>query len=452
VTARSKGRGAGLAACFLITLAIAPVTFAAAPMTLKDCVSQALTANPDIRDAGEALSQAGSGIKEARAGFLPSLALVGSYNFMEKTQTVAFPDPLTGKTADFVLDFTRDYDFQLSATQPLYTGGRVLNSYRIAALSRQAAREDLTRVRNDVAMGVVQSFYGLLLAREGVTVAQEAVNTAQEFLSVVKERYKTGEASSFEVLRAEVEVSNLEPALIGARNAEALSELALKKAMGVKQDAEIEFTGSLETPGFNPTLSEAIDRAVGTRPEIRMAELQRRMAEASVGVAKSGRLPTLSVDINYDVSTDNLTLDSDQLEDTYAGYLVLSLPLFDGLRTKAQISRAAADVRRADIAQRNLEEAIELEIRSDYLDIEAARERLNSQEKNVGMATEALRIANERYVQGYATNLEVLDSQLALNTARQNRLQAIHDLNLAVARLKNAMGILLDDYQAGAPQ
>jgi outer membrane protein len=66
------------------------------------------------------------------------------------------------------------------------------------------------------------------------------------------------------------------------------------------------------------------------------------------------------------------------------------------------------------------------------------------------MAEEGLKIANDRYLQGYATNLEVLDSQLALTTARKNKLQAVHDLNLAIARLKKAMGTLLGEFEAGA--
>ena len=66
------------------------------------------------------------------------------------------------------------------------------------------------------------------------------------------------------------------------------------------------------------------------------------------------------------------------------------------------------------------------------------------------MAEEGLAIANERYLQGYATNLEVMDAQLALARARNNRIQALHELNLAVAKAKKAMGILLRDYTAGA--
>jgi outer membrane protein len=442
--------GVRIGVLIFFTMGLLPLALFAAPMSLGECISEALSANPEVLDAKEALTKATGGVSEARSGYMPNLSLRGSYNFMEKTQTVDFPDPITGQTQEFKLDFTRDYVFQLVASQPLYTGGRVAGTYRIAKRSLDMAETDLERVKSEVALDVVESFYGLLLAREAVVVAQQAVDTAEEFLRVVKARYKTGEASSFEVMRAEVEVSNLQPVLIGARNGVALSELALKKAMGVNQDVDVDFVGGFEVPELDITKEAAIERALAERPEIQMLEYQKQIAESSIGLAKSGRLPSLSLDLNFDVRTDEITTDTDLIEDTYAGYITLSFPLFDGLRTKSQISQAMAEARRADIAMENLKDAIELEVRAAFLDIEAAAERMRSQEKTVEMAEEGLKIANERYVQGYATNLEVLDSQLALNTARQNELQALHDFNLAIARLKKAIGTLLREYEPGA--
>jgi outer membrane protein TolC len=420
-------------------------------MTLEDCISEALELNPAVLDAREALSKARSGVTEARSGFLPNLSLLGSYNFMEKSQTVGFPDPETGQTQEFELDFTRDYSFQLLASQPLYMGGRVSSSYRIADYYREMTESDLERIQIEAATQVVQSFYGLLLAREAVEVSQQALDTAEEFLRVVKARYRTGEASSFEVLRAEVEVSNLKPVLIASRNGVSLSELAIKRAMGISQDAEIEFVGAFRDSTFEMTLDEALGTALEYRPEIRMVDLQKQIASASIGVAKAGRLPTLSLDLNYSLRMDDITFDGDKIEDTYAGYLSLSLPIFDGLRTKSQISQAMSELRQAEIARSDLEEAIGLEVRSALLDIESSLETLRSQRKNVEMAEEGLEIANERYLQGYATNLEVLDAQLALNTARKNRLVALHDLNVAVARALRAMGILLKRFEVEAP-
>jgi outer membrane protein len=419
-------------------------------MSLGDCVAEALELNPGIRDARETLAQAKSGISEARAGFLPSLSLSGSYNFAEKTQEVSFPDPATGQMQSFRLDFTSDYSFQLGLQQPVYSGGRLTGSYNIAKLSRDIADRDLERRQSEVALQVTEAFYGLLLARESVRVADLSIETAEEFLRVVRARYETGEASSFEVMRAEVEVSNLKPVLINARNGVSLTELALKNIMGVDATADIDFVGSFEREDLAITLEDAIDTAVASRPEIGIAKIQGEIAEQSVRLAKAGRLPTFALSGSYDFRSDDLSVGGSEWEKTYAGYLVMSLPLFDGLKTKSQISRSLSQVSQAEIGLSNLKDAIELEVRSSILGIEASLETLRSQEKNVGMAAEGLEIANERYLQGYATNLEVMDAQLALTLARNNRIQALHDLNVAIANLKKAMGTILKDYKSGA--
>ena len=439
-----------LATVPLILGLTAPGPAAGAPMTLADCITRALEENLSILEGEESVSEAVGGVAEARSGFLPNLSLSGSYNFVEKTASISFPDPMTGQTYDLEADFTKDYSFQLLLTQPLYTGGSLSSAYRIAKRSHEIAGIDLLTRKADAALAVIEAFYGLLLARESVKVTERSIETAEEFLRVVRARYESGEASSFEVMRAEVEVSNLKPALIGARNGVALSELVLKNVMGLGAGDEVEFVGELSEQAFEVDPADAVRTAIEHRPEVGIMRTQRLIAEDSIRLAKAGRYPTLSLSANYDVTADKLTLDSDKLDKSYAGYLVLSFPLFDGLRTRSRISQSRSQLRQSDIAMDGLEDGIELEVRSAALEIDAARETLKSQEKNVEMAQEGLAIANERYLQGYATNLEVMDAQLALTRARNNRIQALHDLNLAAARAKKAMGILLEDFKVGA--
>jgi outer membrane protein TolC len=442
-----------VAVLLVLTLSWIPKATGPAAMTLEDCIHEALEINLTVLDGEEAVTQARDGIVGARSGFLPNLSVRGSYNFAEKLATLSIPtatDTCGFATMDVEADFTKDYDFNLELIQPVYTGGALTGSYNIAKYSYRIAHADLESRQSAVTLQVIEAFYGLLLARESVKVTEQSLETAEEFLRIVKARYETGEASSFEVLRAEVEVSNLKPALIGARNAVALSELALKNAMSVDAGKDIIFVGSLEREAFEVELEEALGTAFDNRAEMRITGIQKEIAFQSIKLAKAGRLPSVSISANYNVRSDKLTLDNDRLEKTYAGYLVFSLPLFDGLRTKSAISQSYSQLRQAEIGAAGLEDAIELEVRSSLLEIEAAFETLKSQEKSVEMAEEGLEIANARYMQGYATNLEVMDSQLALTRARNNRIQALHDVNRAIARAKKAMGVLLRDYKLGA--
>ena len=420
---------------------------AAREMTLPDCISAALEANRDIAAARENLAQAASGVAEARSGFMPNLSLSASYNFAEKVPTMDLP--LGGHLQQIKLDITKDYSLGVALAQPLYTGGRLSSSYRMSEASRDIAGANLEREQADAALSVIGTFYALLLARESVGVAEQAVKTAQEFLRVVQARRSAGQASDFEVMRAEVEVANLEPALINAKNAVALAELTLKRELGIKAEEDVTFVGSFDESTVEVDAADAVRQGLDRRPEVRMAKAKARIAHEGLGLAKAGRLPTLAATANYAWGADKLKLEGDTWETTYNGYLVLSLPIFDGLKTKSQISRSRSEARQAEIELANLESGVELEVRSSVLNLAAAVAALKSQEQNVGVAEQGLKIANDRYLQGLATNLDVMDAQLALTRARNYRLQALHDLNLATAALKRATGSLLDGF-AGA--
>lgn len=435
-----------LAGLIAAAVCAAPAPGAAREMSLEDCVKRTLEVNPKVLDRAEGVTRATGGIEEARAGYLPQLGVSGLYNFAEKTQTVQFPGP-GGEMQEFELDFTLDYAFSATLTQPLYTGGAVSSSYKISKYGRDIAEAELESTESNLALAVLVQFYGVLAAREAIVVAEEAISNAEEHYAVTQARYNAGEVSDYDVMRAEVAVVNLRPGLIAARNLLEVSELALKNYMMLEPESEIDFVGVLEEMDYEVDPTEAVEVAFDSRPEMRMVKKQTEIARESVTLAKSGRRPTFALQGSYDLRSNQLTFGTDAWQDSYAGYLVLSWSVFDGLRTRARVSQAHSAARQADIAVEDFKRAIELEVRGALLDAEAARETLTSQERNVETAERGLAIVNERYATGLATSLEVIDARLAYITAQQNRITALFDFNVATARLMRAVGVLLREYK-----
>lgn len=430
--------------CAAMCLAALPA--AARQMTLEDCVTRTLEVNPKVLDKAEGVKLAAGGIEEARSGFLPKLDLSGSYNFAEKSQRVQFPGP-TGEMQEFELDFTLDYSLSASLTQPLYTGGAVTSSYKISKYARDIAEAQLEATESNLALAVLVQFYGVLAAREAIVVAEEAIQNAEEHYAVTQARYNAGEVSEYDVMRAEVAVVNLRPVLIHTRNRLEVSELALKNYMMMEPEAEIDFVGLLEEMQYEIGVDEAVEMAFENRPEMRMVRKQTEIASESVSLARSGARPMFALQGTYDLRSDELSFSGEDWDDSYAGYLVLSWAVFDGLRTRAQVSQARSTRRQADIALEDFKRAIELEVRSALLDAGAARETLRSQERNVDTARRGLEIVNDRYATGLATSIEVVDARLAYITAEENRISALFDYNVSTARLMKAVGVLLREYK-----
>lgn len=120
----------------------------------------------------------------------------------------------------------------------------------------------------------------------------------------------------------------------------------------------------------------------------------------------------------------------------------LSFPLFEGWRIKGKIIQEKAALRQVKLVQRDAEEKVKLEVKQALLNLKDADELVKSQAENVKQAEEGLRLAQLGYEQGVHTQLEVLDTQLALDSARKNYAEALYAHILAKVMLERATGRL----------
>ncbi|MCK4431537.1 MAG: TolC family protein, partial [Candidatus Aminicenantes bacterium] len=184
-------------------------------LTLEDSIHLALSQNPYHLAAGERVKAAKSKIREAAAGFLPSLNAQGLTTLDEKLFELEFPSFIPGEPPQKVsVDFTRDYQFSMSFSLPLFTGGRLVSGYKQAKYNFQSTEEALRQSKHVTVFNTKRAFYGYLLAEKFVKVAEEAVEVTEKHFKNVNSLYKVGIASKFDLLRSEVQVANLKPQLI----------------------------------------------------------------------------------------------------------------------------------------------------------------------------------------------------------------------------------------------
>jgi outer membrane protein TolC len=247
-------------------------------------------------------------------------------------------------------------------------------------------------------------------------------------------------ASKFDLLRSEVQVANLKPQAIRARNSIEVSALGLKTILGVALDTPIEVRGELAPAPLDAAAEGVIEEALAQRPELRQLDYQRRMAGESLKIARGSLLPTLAIGGAYNFWSDALKFRKGSWQNYYTINLSLSLPIFDGFESRARIGQSKAAIRELDLTRRGLSDAIAFEVRQAVLNNTQARETLMSQEKNVEQAREAVRIAELNYAEGLATNLDVSTAQVALSQARTNYSQALYDCVISQAQLEKAVG------------
>jgi outer membrane protein TolC len=410
-------------------------------LTLDDTIRLALSQNPYHLASGERVQAAKAIVREAAANFFPTLNAQGLHTLDEKVFSLEFPDPITGKPQRVTMDFTRDYQFSLSLSLPLFTGGRLISGFKQAKYNLLSTEEGARQSENTTVFNAKTAFYGCLIAKEFVKVAEEAVEVAEKHLKNVKSLHEVGMASKFDMLRSEVRVANLKPQLIKARNNLEIAKLGLKALLGIDLSQSLEIKGELIYEAYEPDLEECLAKALRNRPEVSQLNYQKQMAEETVKLVRAADFPTVALSGTYNFWADKLNFQKDTWQSFYAINLVLNVPIFNGFSASARVAQSKAVIRELELTRKGLEKTVGFEVRRAILNLKEAKESLLSQEKNVEQAQESLRIAELNFSEGLATTLDVSSVQADLSQAKINYTQALYDYVVSLAQLDKAMGV-----------
>jgi len=407
-------------------------------LNLDQCLAIARRQNNTILKSRQEVLKAAGLKTEGYAAALPEISLSARYT---KTDPSAFE---TVDVEGFDVSFGNTERVNLTAglTQALYSGGKVMAGIRAAKLVdlQVAARHEA--VVRDVEFIVKKQFYDLLLARDLVEVNRRQVELFEENLNNVQSKFDAGLVANFEVLRAKVELANIKPDLIESLNNHKLARERLKKTLNIPLEKDITISGRLEFKKFDLRVEELVLIALEKRPEIEAQKFICDLNKENVKIKKSEQMPKLDFFFNYE--GNSRTFEETEVFDLLYGWntgLQFNMDIFNGFATRGRVIQAKADYENAAIDLANLKHQIELEVREAFYNYEKAEQIIRSQQENVDQAEEGVRQAKERADRGLITQFEYRDTQLSLTTARTNYRQALHDYNVALFTLEQAVGV-----------
>jgi outer membrane protein TolC len=346
----------------------------------------------------------------------------------------------------FKLGTDNQIDVGVRVTQTLWHSGRVFSAIRIAKLYKEYTQQGVDEAGLDIKFNVRQAYLATLLARNYVDVYRDALEAARLNYEMVEKMQQQGVRSEYELLRAKVEVSNLEPQMTQAQNQARIAENELKNLIEFNLSdslaLEYDFDSSLvQQPLQLPLL---IGIAKERRSVLLQQDLLRDITRRAIGVVDSENSFKFDLESQYgwQYQADNFDIgESNVWSEQWSAGILFTWPIFDGFENKAQVRKAKVDHLQAELTYEQLLDQIEAEIREAYLLYLEAGERLLAQRTTIAEAEEGLRIARLRYNTGVGTQLEVLSAESALTQARNNYVQATHDAALAVYRLVRVAGV-----------
>jgi outer membrane protein len=447
-----------MAGCLLLPPALAAQATDTVRLSLADAVSRAVRESDEVRLAAAQLDVTEAQVTSARAAGLPLLRMSGNYTQVERNARATIVGQIFGQNYN--------YTSNVNLSQPLFQGGRILAGARAAGDLRRAARYELAEVQAFMSVNIQRAYLQVLLNQELAAIQSRNLQLAEERLTKVQQLESGGRAARYDVLRARVERTNLEPGLIQARNNVELALIELRRLLNIPASREVVLTSELDTAAVS-TLVRAIaadSSRPPVRPALRAAEAFLSARHEGVRVARAEFMPT----INAFFQTGYTALPSSSAfptrwgstsaancpPDSQAGRVCqnngwypdrslgiqVSWFLFDGLRAKGNMNLAQAQERIARTQLEQERETVAAEQARALAEFNRAEATYEAQRQNAEEAEEAFRIASLRFERGLGTQLDVSDAQLALLTARSNAARGIVDYYLAAAELARARG------------
>jgi outer membrane protein len=433
---------------FSISLwAVSMFTIAAAQETLQLSVDDAVRLSFDKSKALHA-SLMKSQIADAKAGeattmMLPSVKLNGGYTRLSNIPAAQVSLPFLSAPVTLSPSIVDNYSARLSVQQPIFTGYRIRGNADIADFTAQATQKEYDRDKRDLALGVKSTYWNLKKALEVQRVVDENVEQVKAHLKDVQSYLKQGLTTNNEVLKVQVQLSDVQLRQIDARNNVQLATISLNNVIGLPLDTRIQLTTDLvHAHRVFEALPELIRIAQSRRPELHSMQYRVQAGDAAVSIAQSGWWPQVYLVGNYVSARPNQRIfpSQDVFKDTWDVGVAVSLDIWNWGATLRQTDQAKAQLEQARDGLGQLQDAITLEVTRDFLNLHRGEERILVAEQGVKQAEENYRVTSGKFKQGLALNSDLLDAEVALLQAKMNYTQAVADYELAEASLQRSVG------------
>lgn len=412
-------------------------------LTLEDAVELARQKNLAVIQARNNVEGRQSAVTAAYGSLLPTLDASASYR-----SNTSWVTPFDGVTS-------KSYDAGLSGRIILFDGFANFSNISRSKSDASAAEYDVNRVEQTAIYQTHQLFLNVVRTAQLSNVAEDNLKRSQRQLERISESNKVGAVALADVYRQRVQVGSDELLLIQAQNNHEKSKQDCLAYIGVDFDSEYVFEFSegtttvdtLEFASVNATygnFNELVRTALTRRPDYRASADIVDGTDASVTIARSGHLPTVSATGSYGYSGFENAAGTSSLSDNrdLSVGVAVSLPIFSGFATQSRISQAVVQQRNAQQQLRQSERQVTVDVRKALLDLEAAEKQVRVTASSVVSAGIDRKIAEEKYALGASTLLDLLIANANYTTALSNKVNAVIGYQLSKKGAEYALGTI----------
>ncbi len=413
-------------------------------LSLDECIQIALNENPTIKVNEMEITRVNYSLKEVKAQLLPTINLAGQYTRNLSLQTMYMDTPNGTMAIKMGSDNTHNGGFQaqIPLVVPQLWKSIKLNENQILQNYEKARANKLSLVNQ-----VEKAYYALLLAQDSKRVIEENHATAKLNADIFQKKFDLGAASEYDVLRANVAVTNLEPSILEAENSINALLLQLKVLMGMDVRTEIapsqqlsDFRGEMYARALSNTLGA--DTTLANNTSLKSMDLQTDYLKKALEVQKMAWYPTVtgSASLMWHSMSNGSPLSGFRWSRASSVGLTVAFPVFQGGQRYYKQKQAQIAVDEMKWQRENLERSLHMQVETQNDVISKNLKQIETNEAGVNMAQKANDIMQQSFKIGAASFIQLRDTEDALMAARLAYYQAIYNYLVAESDLEYVLG------------
>jgi outer membrane protein TolC len=408
---------------------------------LNEAIQRGLAYNLGQTGATQALRQAEGQSKVSRSSLLPNLN--GTVNeTVETTDLQAFGIRfnLPGFVIPSVVGPFNYIDLRAHLSQSVFDF-TAINNYRAAGEVAKANRYSAQDARDLIVLAVGGAYLQTIAAKARMASEQAQVNSANAVFEQSTEQLEQGLVAKVDADRNEVQALTHRQRLLSLQNDLAKQKINLARMIGLPANDQYEITDDVPfAPALPITVEDALRQAFEYRADLKSADAQVRAATRAHAAAQAERYPSLAVTSDYGAIGTNVG----RLQTTYTAAASLKIPIWQGGRTEGDIQQSDATLAQRRAEFEDLKGQIESDVRTAYLDLQAAASQVEVAQRNVQVNKEALELTRQRVEAGVIDNVQYVQAQEQETIAEFDYIDGVFAYNIAKLSLARATGRAAD--------
>lgn len=414
-------------------------------LTLQEAIKTGLQNSKNLKLAKAKVDQANAKYDQAVDATIPSLKISGGYIRQSDIDPVAFQFPGNPEPVVLLPNIPNTYNGKATFSETIFSGFRLKYAQQSQKFLQEAVSLDAQKDSDEVTFNIINAYYNIYKIEQSQLTVADNLEQVKQHVKDVTSWEKNGIATHNEVLKWQLQQSNVELAQIDLENNLKIATYNFNLMLGLREDGGIEIDStSIFSSSEIKSLPDYIVQATASRSDLLAIDLRNKASANSYKVAQNSYYPNIDLEANYLNARPNQRIFplQDKWNQTWDAGIKLTWDITNLYSNKHKVIEAHAVMDQYEQQKNILTDAVKSEVNQNYLACLESKKKIEVLENSVTQAEENYRITDNKYKNQLVLQSEALDSDNALLLSRINLIVAKTDAQLAYYRLLKACGTI----------